>query len=167
MPWFKSLMFWGSIDFEFQGQIWLDISNFLASPLLEIHNHHITNKRAMSTCTASQVWLFQVLHPLQVLNLHLDCFMVPTVLQSQHFACILIWQLRVLQRLRSLLYFISYFTITDFVLWWSSGGHLSIKISSYWYRDTHYKDKTVSWVSYLYNGNPHTYKDKQAQDLVK
>ena len=30
----------------------------------------------------------------------------------------------------------------------------------YQYRDTHYKDKTVSRPSYLYNGNPHTWKDR-------
>ena len=30
------------------------------------------------------------------------------------------------------------------------GGHLSIKIPSYQYRNSHYEDKTVSWPSYLY-----------------
>ena len=30
---------------------------------------------------------------------------------------------------------------------------------SYQYRNFHYKDKTVSWPSYLYNGNPLTWKD--------
>ena len=30
---------------------------------------------------------------------------------------------------------------------------------SYQYRNSHYKDKTVWWRSYLYNGNPHTCKD--------
>ena len=34
--------------------------------------------------------------------------------------------------------------------------HLIIKMSSYQY----YKDKTVSWPSYLYNGNPHTWEDR-------
>ena len=33
------------------------------------------------------------------------------------------------------------------------------KISSYRYRDSHYKDKMVSWPSYLYNGNLHTWKE--------
>ena len=38
-------------------------------------------------------------------------------------------------------------------------GHLNIKVTSFQYRDSHYKDKTVSWPSYLYNGNHHTRKD--------
>ena len=38
----------------------------------------------------------------------------------------------------------------------SSGGHLIIKMPSYQYRDSHYKDKTVSWPSYLYNGDSYT-----------
>ena len=29
---------------------------------------------------------------------------------------------------------------------------------SYQYRDSYYKDKTVSWWSYLYSGNPHSWK---------
>ena len=29
----------------------------------------------------------------------------------------------------------------------------------YIYMDSHYKDKMVSWLSYLYNGDPHTWKD--------
>ena len=41
------------------------------------------------------------------------------------------------------------------------GAHLSMKASSYKYRNSHYKDKTVSRPSYLYNGkNPHTCKDR-------
>ena len=43
----------------------------------------------MSTQTASQAWLFHGLHTLHIL-IYLDCFMVPTVSQSQHFARILI-----------------------------------------------------------------------------
>ena len=39
------------------------------------------------------------------------------------------------------------------------GAHLNIKMSSYQYKDSHYKDKMVSWPSYLYNGNCHTWKD--------
>ena len=35
-----------------------------------------------------------------------------------------------------------------------TGGHLNIKISYYQHRDSHYIDKTVLWLSYLYNGNP-------------
>ena len=36
-----------------------------------------------------------------------------------------------------------------------SGGHLNIKMSSYRYRDSYVKDKTVSRPSYLQHGNPH------------
>ena len=43
----------------------------------------------MSTSTASQAWLFHGLHTLHIL-IYLDCFMVPAVSQSQHFARILI-----------------------------------------------------------------------------
>ena len=39
------------------------------------------------------------------------------------------------------------------------GGHLNIKMSSYQYQGSHYKDKTISWLSYHYNGNAHTWKD--------
>ena len=45
---------------------------------------------------------------------------------------------------------------------WRSGSCLNIKILSCHYRDSHhqdYKDKMVSWPSYLYCGNPHTWKD--------
>ena len=38
------------------------------------------------------------------------------------------------------------------------GDHLNIKMSSFEYMDSHYKDKGVLWLSYLYNGNPHTWK---------
>ena len=37
-------------------------------------------------------------------------------------------------------------------------GPLNIKISSYQYRDFHYKDKVVKWPYYFYNRNPHTWK---------
>ena len=37
---------------------------------------------------------------------------------------------------------------------------LNIKMLSYQYRNSHYKDKTVSWLSYLYNGNIHTWKHR-------
>ena len=36
---------------------------------------------------------------------------------------------------------------------------VNIKMLSYQYRDFHYKYKTVSWLSYLYNRNPHAWKD--------
>ena len=39
------------------------------------------------------------------------------------------------------------------------GGRLDIKTMSYHYRDPHVKDKTVSRLSYLQHGNPHTWKD--------
>ena len=38
------------------------------------------------------------------------------------------------------------------------GRCLNTKITSYQYRDSHYKDKAISRPSYLYNGNPHTWK---------
>ena len=34
---------------------------------------------------------------------------------------------------------------------------LDVKTLSYQHRDSHYKDKKVSWPSYLHNGNPHTF----------
>ena len=37
-------------------------------------------------------------------------------------------------------------------LFMDTGDHVSIKLC-YQYRDPHYKNKTVSWLSYLYNGN--------------
>ena len=43
-----------------QGQIWLKKPNFLASPLLEIHNHHITTR---------EPWVPRLLH-------RPDCFIV-------------------------------------------------------------------------------------------
>ena len=54
-----------------------------------------------------------------------------------------------------------YATIITTVLYALSdlGGRLSIKITSYQYMDSHFKDKTVSRPSYLYNGNLHTWKD--------
>ena len=37
---------------------------------------------------------------------------------------------------------------------WRPGACLNIKMSSWQYGNSHYKDKTVSRPSYLYNGNP-------------
>ena len=37
--------------------------------------------------------------------------------------------------------------------------HLNIQLPSHQYRDFCYKDKMVAWQSYLYNENPHTWKD--------
>ena len=36
---------------------------------------------------------------------------------------------------------------------------LDVKTPSYQYRNSHYKDKTVSWLSYLYNEDSHIWKD--------
>ena len=36
------------------------------------------------------------------------------------------------------------------------GSCLNIKMPSYQYSNSHYKDKVVSWLSDLYNRNPHT-----------
>ena len=41
----------------------------------------------------------------------------------------------------------------------ASGGCLNVKTSSYQYRDSHYKDKTVWRLCYLYKGNTHNWKD--------
>ena len=42
IAWLRSLLFWVAIDLDLLGQIWFKKSNFLVSPLLEIHNHHLT-----------------------------------------------------------------------------------------------------------------------------
>ena len=39
-----------------------------------------------------------------------------------------------------------------------TGCRLDIKISSYQHRNSHYKDKTAPWPSYLCNENPHAWK---------
>ena len=39
------------------------------------------------------------------------------------------------------------------------GGHLIIKMLSYKYRNSYYKDETVSQPSHLIDGNPHTWGD--------
>ena len=47
----------------------------------------------------------------------------------------------------------------EITCWYQAwGDHINIKIS-YQYRNCHDKDNTVSWLSYLYNGNAHTWKD--------
>ena len=86
-PWLRSLLFWGAIDLDLQDQIWLKKSNFLASPLLEIHNHHINTREPwvpsllhrpdcfmvsilcmyLYTLTVSRSWLF---HSLNTLHVH-------------------------------------------------------------------------------------------------
>ena len=42
---------------------------------------------------------------------------------------------------------------------WGCGFHINTKMSYYHYKNSYYKDKTVSWSSYLYYGNAHTWKD--------
>ena len=41
---------------------------------------------------------------------------------------------------------------------WSAGLRFNIKMVSYQYRDSHFKNKTVSWLSHLCNGIPYTWK---------
>ena len=43
---------------------------------------------------------------------------------------------------------------------WQPGGLVNLQMLSYRYRSSHYKDKTVSRPSYLYDGNLHTWKDQ-------
>ena len=38
------------------------------------------------------------------------------------------------------------------------GGSFNIKIMSYQYKDSHYKD-TMAWDRHIYNGNHHTWND--------
>ena len=51
-------------------------------------------------------------------------------------------------------------TVYYSILWLAqdSGSRLNIKMSSYQYRDSHVKYKTVSRPSYLQHGNPHTWE---------
>ena len=77
-----SVLFWVAIDLDLQVHIWLKKLNFLVSPLLEIHNHHITTKEPW--LPASQAWLFMVF--ILCAYLYIDCFTVATVSQSQHVA---------------------------------------------------------------------------------
>ena len=56
----RFLLFWVAFDLDLQGHIWLKKWNFLVSPLLEIHNHHITTR---------EPWVPGLLH-------RSDCFMV-------------------------------------------------------------------------------------------
>ena len=81
--WLSSLLCWEATDLDLQGQIWLKKSNFLASPLLEIHNHHITTREPWVPRLLHRHWLFHGLYPLHVV-IYLDCFTVLTVSQSQH-----------------------------------------------------------------------------------
>ena len=58
--------------------------NFLVSPLLEIHNNHITTREPW--VPASQAWLFHDPHPLYKF-IYLDYFMDPNVSQSHCLFC--------------------------------------------------------------------------------
>ena len=62
IPWLRFLLFWEAINRDLQGPVLLKKSNFLVSPLLEIHNHHIITK---------EPWIPRLLH-------RPDCFMVST-----------------------------------------------------------------------------------------
>ena len=42
-----------------------------------------------------------------------------------------------------------------------SVDHLNVKMPSYRCRDSHHKDKTVWWLSHLYNGSPCTKKNRK------
>ena len=53
IAWLRSLLFWVAIGRDLQGQIWLKKWNFLVSPLLGIHNHHITTR---------EPWVPRLLH---------------------------------------------------------------------------------------------------------
>ena len=44
VPWLRHLLFLEAIDLGLQGQILLKMAIFLTSPILEIHNHHMTTK---------------------------------------------------------------------------------------------------------------------------
>ena len=41
-----------------------------------------------------------------------------------------------------------------------SWGRLNIMVPSYQYKNSHYKDETVTRPFYLWNANPHTCKDR-------
>ena len=89
IAWLRSLLFLVAIDLDRKSQIWLKKSNFLVSPLLEIHNHHITTREPGVPRLLHRPDCCHGLHPLRIL-IYLDCFTVPTVSQSQHVARILI-----------------------------------------------------------------------------
>ena len=63
LTWLRSLSFWRPIDLDLQGQIWLKKWNFQVSPLLEIHNYHITTR---------EPWVPRLLH-------RPDCFSLNTL----------------------------------------------------------------------------------------
>ena len=52
------------------------------------------------------------------------------------------------------LYYFGNIVTLSFVIW----GRFNIQISPYQYMDPHVKDKTVSRLSYLQHGNPHTWE---------
>ena len=65
---------------------------------------------------------------------------------------------------------LTFFVIEGYVFSWQqcslslqtctpAGGCLNIKMLSHQYRDSHLLNKMVSKPSYLYNGNPHTWKN--------
>ena len=64
IAWLRSLSFWMAIDLDLQGEIWFKKSNFLVSPLLEIHNHHITT----AWCQRTGNWSDRITVPQWVLS---------------------------------------------------------------------------------------------------
>ena len=65
MPWLRSLLFWGAIDYDMQGQIWLKKSNFQVLPYWK----YITTIKSTES------------------HEYLNCFMSLTVSQSPSSAC--------------------------------------------------------------------------------
>ena len=78
IAWLRFLLFGVAIALNLQSQIWFKKSNFLVSPLLQIHYHHITTR---------EPWVPRLLH-------RPDCFIISTlcaylytqtVSRSRHF----------------------------------------------------------------------------------
>ena len=63
IAWLRSLLFLVAIGLDLQGQILFKKNNFLVSPPLEIHNHHITT---------TEPWVPRLLH-------RPDCFMFSVI----------------------------------------------------------------------------------------
>ena len=109
IAWLRSLLFWVAIDLDFQSQIWLKKSNFLVSPLLEIHNHHITTRcheyldsftglTVLWSPSSAHTYIPRLFHGLNTLHLYwsrqpgvfrrlpslLYCSLFPRTFQFQH-----------------------------------------------------------------------------------
>ena len=84
IAWLRSLSFWIAIDLDLQGQIRFKKSIFLVSPLLEIHNHHITTREPSVPRLLHKPDCFMVIILCAYLYIiYLDCFTVPTVSPSR------------------------------------------------------------------------------------